>query len=500
MNHTRLTYRENYQALGRCLKDIFDRMISSDAGKALEEALSPVAKDFTELLRSLMLADALKSVERSVRNSCTPLEMESFEYATYCLYDYTQTPFDEWKQTIEVQYSLPKMIESLREAFPYNDDCFGAFQLVKFLSDCGFNDIAEEYFNYMYELAKCVTYADGKVTQMESVWIEILDFYKPIIHSRAQITIMSNSIDDSDGEAEEEDDSISDYDVLDNEDYLDEEDEITDSSIADDEETKNPLEELQELIGLQPVKTDVKSLRNLLHMQQLRASKGMKAAKVSYHCVFMGNPGTGKTTVARILARIYKDLGILKSGHLVETDRSGLVADYVGQTATKTNAIIDKALDGVLFIDEAYALAQGGDQDFGREAISTLLKRMEDDRKRLVVILAGYSKEMEDFINTNSGLQSRFSRYITFPDYEVEELCDIFRLFLKQNDYTITNKGMLKVQSVISDAYNNKDYRFGNARYVRNLFESVITNQANRLAEQEDISIQEMAEIKEDDI
>lgn len=499
MNHTRLTYKENYQTLGQSLKVFYDKMILTNTGRVLEEALSHIDETFPELLRFIILADALKSVERSVHNSCTPLEMESFEYIMYCLYDYSQMPFNDWRQSAEVKDSFPKMVESLREAFPYNDDSFGAFQLVKFLSECGCNDIAEEYFNNMYELAKCVTYADGRVTQMESVWIEILDFYKPIIHSRAQITIMSNSISTNDGEADEEEDYSVNY--ISDDDSLEDDDDFSDTNIADDEEEiRNPLEELQELIGLEPVKTDVKSLRNLLHMQQLRASKGMKAAKVSYHCVFMGNPGTGKTTVARILARIYKDLGILKSGHLIETDRSGLVADYVGQTATKTNAIIDKALDGVLFIDEAYALAQGGDQDFGREAISTLLKRMEDDRKRLVVILAGYSKEMEEFINTNSGLQSRFSRYITFPDYEIGELCDIFRLFLKQNDYTITKKGMMKVESVISDAYNNKDYRFGNARYVRNLFESIITNQANRLAEKNNISMDEMAEIKDDDI
>ena len=202
--------------------------------------------------------------------------------------------------------------------------------------------------------------------------------------------------------------------------------------------TKTPLGELSELIGLEETKKEIASLSNYIQMKQKRDEMGLKSPNVSYHCVFSGNPGTGKTTVARILAGIYRELGVLKEGHLVETDRSGLVAEYVGQTAVKTNKIIDEALDGVLFIDEAYSLVQGGKEDYGKEAIATLLKRMEDDRDRLVVILAGYTNEIEEFINSNPGLRSRFNRYIHFPDYSAKELYDIFCFQMKKNEYTLS--------------------------------------------------------------
>ena len=232
----------------------------------------------------------------------------------------------------------------------------------------------------------------------------------------------------------------------------------------------------------------------------MRKERGMSVSNLSYHCVFTGNPGTGKTTVARIVAEIYKELGVLKKGHLVETDRSGLVGEYVGQTAPKTNAIIDSALDGVLFIDEAYSLVQGGQGDYGKEAISTLLKRMEDDRDRLVVILAGYSKEMDDFINSNSGLQSRFNRYIEFPDYSSEELLQIFDFIIKKNEFVLTDEASNLVKEVIAKAVANKNNNFGNARYIRNLFEKVITQQANRIATAENISNEVLSKIEAVDI
>ena len=274
-----------------------------------------------------------------------------------------------------------------------------------------------------------------------------------------------------------------------------------DSVIITEAMEGDPYQELDELIGLESVKEEVHTLANFAKIQQQRKAQGLKVPKMSFHLVFTGSPGTGKTTVARIVARIYKDLGILKSGHTVETDRSGLVAEYVGQTAVKTNAVIDSALNGVLFIDEAYALVpEGGGNDYGQEAISTLLKRMEDDRDKLVVIIAGYPNEMKRFIDSNPGLQSRFTRYINFPDYTDQELFDIFQLYLNKNQYTITDDAAELLKSNFSYAVANKTKNFGNARYVRNIFERAVEQQANRLSAKRSISDEELSLLTIEDI
>lgn len=274
----------------------------------------------------------------------------------------------------------------------------------------------------------------------------------------------------------------------------------TDDDPGNQQEVVHPDEELNGLIGLGRVKNEINTLCNFVIMKKKREAEGLKSPNISYHCVFTGNPGTGKTTVARLLAAIYRDLGVLKKGHLVETDRSGLVAEYVGQTAVKTNKIIDSALDGVLFIDEAYTLANGSNNDYGPEAIATLLKRMEDDRNHLVVILAGYNQEMETFINSNPGLRSRFNRYIHFDDYTAEELFDIFCLLVKKGEYTLTEDAVLFVKELLKSTTTDSPKDFGNARFVRNLFEKVVEAQANRLSSKTNLTKEELTQITKADV
>jgi SpoVK/Ycf46/Vps4 family AAA+-type ATPase len=242
------------------------------------------------------------------------------------------------------------------------------------------------------------------------------------------------------------------------------------------------LNELEKLIGLESVKDKVKELIHLLEIQTHRKRHQMQSPEMSLHMVFSGNPGTGKTTVSRILANIFKAMGILKKGHLVETDRSGLVGQYIGHTEKKTNEVVDQALDGILFIDEAYALfRESSGNDFGKEAIDTLVKRIEDDRGRLVVIAAGYEEEMNGFIAANPGLKSRFNTFIHFPDYNCEELIQIFTLLCKSNDYRLTKGAKEKLTHQIAKDLEKKEPGFGNGRYVRNLFEKAVRNQAVRL-------------------
>ena len=243
------------------------------------------------------------------------------------------------------------------------------------------------------------------------------------------------------------------------------------------------LGELDQLIGMKSVKAEVRKMAEFCQIARERENAGMKNAQLSYHCVFVGNPGTGKTTVARIMAKVFKALGILEKGHLVETDRSGLVAKYVGQTAAKTNEVIDSALGGVLFIDEAYTLVAGGEKDYGQEAIATLLKRMEDDRDRLIVIVAGYPTEMKKFIDANPGLSSRFTRYIHFPDYTTPELADMFRMYARKSHYVLSPEMDKYLNAAMAYLTKNRDRNFGNGRYVRNLFEKAVEHQAGRLTQ-----------------
>jgi hypothetical protein len=261
------------------------------------------------------------------------------------------------------------------------------------------------------------------------------------------------------------------------------------------------LDELNGLIGLAGVKEEINSLINLIKVRKLRERYALPDMEMSYHMVFSGSPGTGKTTVARLVAAIYKELGILSRGTLLETDRAGLVAGYVGQTAIKVTEVVAKAVGGVLFIDEAYSLSNSGaGNDFGPEALDTLVKLMEDHRNDLVVIVAGYTAEMRQFLKANTGLVSRFNKFIEFPDYSDDELLDIFDSFARKSGFKTEEAAREKLNGILKGMDDNARREFGNARGVRNLFEKIVVNQANRVVRYEKPTLEQLSTICECDV
>ena len=261
------------------------------------------------------------------------------------------------------------------------------------------------------------------------------------------------------------------------------------------------MDELNELVGLETVKSEVYSLSNLIRVRKLREERGFKQPNVSLHLVFTGGPGTGKTTVARLIAGIYHCLGALSKGQLVEVDRSGLVSGYVGQTAIKTRQVCESALGGVLFIDEAYSLTTHiGQNDFGMEAVDTVLKFMEDNRDDFVVIVAGYTDLMEQFLTSNPGLRSRFNKFIDFPDYTADELVDIFLLRCKSYKLEVEDEAIECVRTFFEERCTTRPEGFANARDARNYFERVLTQQADRLAPMESPTDEELMTITVADV
>ena len=268
-----------------------------------------------------------------------------------------------------------------------------------------------------------------------------------------------------------------------------------------EEEIDRLTAELNRMVGLSEVKEEIRSLINLIKVKKLREKYKLPQMNMSYHMVFTGSPGTGKTTVARLVAQIYRELGILSKGTLTETDRSGLVAGYVGQTALKVKETVERALGGVLFIDEAYALApEHAANDFGGEAIDTLVKLMEDHRDDLVIIVAGYTDEMQRFLKANTGLQSRFNKFITFADYTKEELLAILDSMACDAGFCLTDAAKEKVAKLLADMDETTQKDFGNARGIRNLFERLVSNQANRIIAYNAQSIKDITVITEDDV
>jgi hypothetical protein len=256
--------------------------------------------------------------------------------------------------------------------------------------------------------------------------------------------------------------------------------------------------ELDALVGLEPVKREIRRVADLITVERLRRERDLPVAPQSRHLVFTGNPGTGKTTVARLVAQLYRALGVVSQGQLVETDRSALVAGYIGQTATRVTEVVDAATDGVLLIDEAYALARGDDRDFGREAIDTLVKLMEDRRERLVVIVAGYTQEMEEFIASNPGLRSRFPRVIHFPDYSAAQLLAIFEMLAGRHHYELSDGARDQLLAHFESV--SRGPGFGNGRLARNLFEEACALQASRVVTIDDVSREDLVCLTAEDI
>lgn len=273
------------------------------------------------------------------------------------------------------------------------------------------------------------------------------------------------------------------------------------NQLPKDDSLEKVLQELNELIGLDNVKKDVSELINLLEIQKKRTSEGLKNTEITLHTVFLGPPGTGKTSVARLLSRIFKHLGFLSKGQLIETDREGMIAGFVGQTALKVDKVVEESLGGVLFIDEAYALTQNSlGNDYGSEAVNTLIKRMEDHRDDLALVVAGYTEPMKIFVESNPGLRSRFNRFFEFNHFSPSELLQIFESIAKKSDFVVTDDAKEKLTDTFELLFEKRDESFGNARVVRNLFEKCVQNHANRIIKIKKLSKKTLKTLTEEDI
>ncbi len=353
----------------------------------------------------------------------------------------------------------------------------------------GFN-YADRARHALFEFANLVIKSDGTVTKAEAA--ALLKFKQTLYPHGTEAADIAEALKNSETEARDEKEQAQTA-------------QAESDAAAIEDEPARPLEELLKeldaLVGLERVKADVRQLVNFLKVQRMREEQGMSPLPVSRHLVFYGNPGTGKTTIARLLAQVYRSLKILSRGHLVETDRAGLIAGFVGQTALKVKEVVTNALGGVLFIDEAYALnPEGRGSDFGQEAVETLLKLMEDHRHELIVIVAGYTEKMDDFIASNPGLRSRFNKFFHFEDYKPEQLVEIFKGFAAKAAFKLTHGAEEKLLAIFQLLTLARDESFGNARTARNLFEMTISKQANRIVTLPNVTQEILSTVEDADI
>jgi AAA+ superfamily predicted ATPase len=365
--------------------------------------------------------------------------------------------FDQWEflPDIRLKYQKEalKILLELQKDSPQKNQLSFPLLLKKMDEEKG-TDFLNKTVNSFYRFAQSVVKADGNITLEEAgalatIW-QLLHTYENSSEAIAGAAKVPQA-------------------------------EVT--AIEEPESLEKVLDELNQLVGMTHIKEEIRTLTNFLKVQKVRTERGLANTSVSLHSVFSGPPGTGKTTIARLTGRIFKALGFLTKGHLVETDRAGMVAEFIGGTAKKVDEKVTSALDGVLFVDEAYALIPAdSSRDFGQEAVDVLLKRMEDYRSRLVVIAAGYTDEMARFVESNPGLKSRFNRYFYFNDYTPDELVAIFKKMCKDSHFSPTEAAIQTLKTLLTELYENRDRTFGNGRLVRNLFEKTIEQQANRLA------------------
>ena len=333
---------------------------------------------------------------------------------------------------------------------------------------------------------------DGKVSFMKKINAQMVD--ENFANARTARNILEDAVREKAFRMGDESVSKEELTILDSVDFG------VDLKLTPKDNIKELEEELDNLVGLSEVKDVVKGILNTLELKNKKEKMGIECSDISLNMIFTGSPGTGKTTVARIMAKLLKAMGILKKGHLVEVTRSDLVGEYVGQTGPKTLDKIKEAYGGVLFIDEAYSLNGQTANDFGKEAIATLIKEMEDNRDKFVVIMAGYTKEMKELLNLNPGLESRVKFNVEFEDYTKEELIQIFLMLCLKEEYNISKKAYKRLNELFDYILKNKDRNFGNGRLVRKLFEEVKMNQANRVIEQDIEDKKEILRIKEEDI